>query len=61
LTPLAQDNDFSRGNAINVIGKIEEKLNISRTSAAERKQQNSPAKLQSTLSVDLDEHYHRQA
>lgn len=23
LTPLAGDNDFSRGNAINVIGKIE--------------------------------------
>lgn len=30
ICPLANDFDFSRGNAIKVMGKLEDKLNISR-------------------------------
>lgn len=30
LCPLADDQDFSRGNAANVIGRIQEKLNINK-------------------------------
>lgn len=30
LCPLAGDEDFSRGNAVKVMGKLEEKLGINR-------------------------------
>lgn len=43
LCPLAGDHDFSRGNAINVVGKIEQKLGINRSHGNDKKQQ-SPTK-----------------
>jgi hypothetical protein len=51
LGPLVGDNDFSRGNAINVIGKIEQKLNINRSGNNDRKQNTSPVKQISVPSV----------
>lgn len=51
---MAGDNDFSRGNAINVIGKIEEKLGINRSHGNDRKQQ-SPVKQQSAPVFEADD------
>lgn len=59
LCPLAGDEDFSRGNAVNVMGKLEEKLGINRAQIGEKKQ--SPTKVQPAAPIEPEDHYQKYA
>lgn len=60
LCPLIEDDDFSRGNAVNVIGKIEEKLGINRAQVGDRKQQ-SPMKSAAAPPIEPEDYHQKYA
>ena len=59
LCPLIGDDDFSRGNSVSVIGKIEEKLAIDHTDEQERRKQVSPIKQLPAPVIESEEHHGR--
>ena len=60
LCPLVGDDDFSRGNSANVIGKSEEKLAIDHTEDQDRRnKQVSPIKQLPTPVIESEEHHGR--
>lgn len=59
LCPLAGDEDFSRGNAIRVMGKLEEKLGINRAQIGDKKA--SPTKPHPAPVVEPEDHHQKYA
>ena len=53
LCPLANDDDFSRGNAPNVIGKIEQKIAVNKGENMKKKQESKQPPIPV---IDAEEH-----
>lgn len=56
LCPIAQDDDFSRGNAINLIGKIEEKIGVKKEDRYKNMKNQSPTKQVQGPVIEVEEH-----